>query len=423
MRQENFLFSGGALRDMLDMQLQTAAKNVDVLSPDQLRDTSIEALVEYIANPLCFDPLSIYKDGMTRDQQECQVDVQGWPGRGAFGRGPCMVSGIKLVISLPFSGESRLWNLQPSSFMVGINPHGTVVGSNLEMVFEQPIDVPPETFKNEIEINLKYIDKYLSMQKNDIENFNNALPNNILRLIEARRQILSKHEILAKTINIPLKHDPNAPKFEPIRIQKRILKPLPPIPTGATKREFGIAELDYQDIINLIHHVGRTFEETPRTYAVHDEEELRDIILANLNIFYKASGETFRRSGKTDIIISAEDRAAFVAECKIWSGPKTVTDAIDQLLGYLTWRDCKTAIIIFNKAAAGFTSLLPKTQEALNSHARFVRIEKVADQGEWICVFKSKDDDSLLVRVCVFLFNLYVAPQNPEGLPNKTKTV
>jgi len=129
------------------------------------------------------------------------------------------------------------------------------------------------------------------------------------------------------------------------------------------------------------------------------------------------------RSGKTDIIISAEDRAAFVAECKIWSGPKTVTDAIDQLLGYLTWRDCKTAIVIFNKAAAGFTSLLPKTQEALNSHARFVRIEKVADQGEWMCVFKSKDDDSLLVRVCVFLFNLYVAPQNPEGLPNKTKTV
>ena len=119
-------------------------------------------------------------------------------------------------------------------------------------------------------------------------------------------------------INIPLKHDPNAPKFEPIRIQKRILKPLPPAPTGNPKREFGIAEQDYKDILNLIHHVGRTFEETPKTYAFHDEEELRDIILANLNIYYNASGETFRRSGKTDINILTEDRAAFIAECKIW---------------------------------------------------------------------------------------------------------
>ena len=285
------------------------------------------------------------------------------------------------------------------------------------MVFEQPNDVPPETFLREHEKNLKYIREYLNWQKEEIEKFNNDLPNTIRSLIEARKQRLSKHEILAKTINIPLKHDPNAPKFEPILIQKRILKPLPPAPTGNPKPEFGIAEQDYQEIINLIHHVGRTFEETPKTYAVHDEEELRDIILANLNIKYKgdASGETFRRSGKTDIRISAEDRAAFVAECKIWKGAKPVADAIDQLLSYLTWRDCKTAIIIFNKQVAGFSSLLPKTLDALKSHDRFVRME-TEDQGEWKCVFKSKDDEAMLVYVYVFLFNLYVAPQNQKGV-------
>jgi hypothetical protein len=97
-----------------------------------------------------------------------------------------------------------------------------------------------------------------------------------------------------------------------------------------------------------------------------------------LNIYYKgdASGETFRSSGKTDIRILADDRAAFVAECKIWKGSKTVADAIDQLLLYLTWRDCKTAIVIFNKEVAGFTNLLPKTLEALKSHERFVRMER-----------------------------------------------
>ena len=418
MKTENFLFSDGNLRDMLGMVLQTSEKKVDALSAAYIRNTATDILVEHIADPMFIEPLMIYEDGMNQEPQEIQIDVQGWPGRCTFRDGPCMVPGTKLVISLPFSGDSRLWKLQPDTYMPGAYPHGIVLGSNLEMVFEQPNDVPPETFLREYEQNLKYIREYLNWQKNEIEKFNKDLPNSIRSLIEARKMRLSKHEVLAKTINIPLKHDPNAPKFEPIHIQKRIPKPLPPAPTSNPKQEFGITDEDYKDILNLIHHVGRTFEETPKTYAVHDEEELRDIILANLNIYYKgdASGETFRSSGKTDIRILAEDRAAFVAECKIWNGSKTVTDAIDQLLLYLTWRDCKTAIIIFNKEVAGFTSLLPKTLGALKSHGRFVRMEKAADQGEWKCVFKSKDDDAMMVYVHVFLFNLYVAPKNQKGV-------
>ena len=411
MRTENFLFSGTNLRDMFDMTLQTARKNVDALSPAHIRYTSTDIIVEHIANSLFIEPLKIHETSMNQENQEIEIDVQGWPGRITFRDGPCMVPGIKLVISLPFSGDSRLWKLQPSTYMPCVYPQGTVVGSTLEMVFEQPNDVLAETFLREHEQNLKHIREYLTWQKEEIEKFNDNLPNNIRSLIEARKMRLSKHEILAKTINIPLKHDPNAPKFEPICIQKRILKPLPPAPTGNPKQEFGIADQDYKDILNVIHHVGRTFEETPKTYAVHDEEELRDIMLANLNIYYKASGETFRRSGKTDIRILAEDRAAFVAECKIWKGSRTIADAIDQLLLYLTWRDCKTSIIVFNKEVAGFTNLLPKTLEALESHERFVKIENVAAQGEWKCVFKSKFDDAMLVYVHVFLFNLYVAPQ------------
>jgi hypothetical protein len=39
----------------------------------------------------------------------------------------------------------------------------------------------------------------------------------------------------------------------------------------------------------------------------------------------------------------------FIAECKFWHGPKGFNDAIDQLLSYLTWRDSKSALLIFNK--------------------------------------------------------------------------
>lgn len=62
--------------------------------------------------------------------------------------------------------------------------------------------------------------------------------------------------------------------------------------------------------------------------------------LAHLNGHFggNAAGERFRRKGKTDICIEFEHRAAFVAECKLWKGPKAFGEAIDQLLGYLMSR-------------------------------------------------------------------------------------
>lgn len=78
---------------------------------------------------------------------------------------------------------------------------------------------------------------------------------------------------------------------------------------------------------------------------------LRDHFLLQLNGHYEggATGETFNASGKTDILIRAENRNVFIAECKFWRGKKAFDEAIDQLLGYLTWRDSKCALIVFNK--------------------------------------------------------------------------
>ena len=82
-----------------------------------------------------------------------------------------------------------------------------------------------------------------------------------------------------------------------------------------------------------------------------DEEALRNLVLVSLNCQYegRATGETFRNKGKTDINIKEKNRAAFVAECKIWKGRKNFTAAIEQLLRYLTWRDSKTALLIFSR--------------------------------------------------------------------------
>ncbi len=415
MRDRNYLFHEGDLSPTLDKHAAQIAEKIDAISKDQILATPVDDIVEHLATQTYVEPLVIYEDRMTREQQEIQIDVAGWPNRFTWGNGACLIPGIRVVVSLPFTGDEILWRLRPSTWC-SVLPHGAVRGSTLDMVFERPLDEPLENIRKDLDENLRIIRDHIGWQKDTLTQFNTSLPNRIRSLVEASKQRLAKHDKLADILNIPLRHSPNAPEMRPIQVQRRIIKPLPPPPASGYKQEWGILEQEYENILAIIRHEGRTFEATPRTYAVHNEEELRDIMLAHLNGHYKgdATGETFRRSGKTDIKIEKENRAAFVAECKIWKGPKTIPEAVDQLLDYLTWRDCKTSVLVFNKDVAGFIEVLKKTQSSIETHPRFMKRLDISDQGEWRCVFRSKDDDARLVHVHVFVFNLYLLKKKED---------
>lgn len=61
-----------------------------------------------------------------------------------------------------------------------------------------------------------------------------------------------------------------------------------------------------------------------------------------------ATGETFNKGGKTDILVRVEDVNAFIGERKKWKGAKALhEDDLPQLLRYRTWRDSKLALIYF----------------------------------------------------------------------------
>jgi len=156
---------------------------------------------------------------------------------------------------------------------------------------------------------------------------------------------------------------------------------------------------------------GSVFPRADIRQSNRDEIGYLDIMIAHLNGHYEggATGETFRRSGKTDIRIEDQERAAFVAECKVWRGHKELLEAVDQLLSYLTWRDCKAAIIVFNKHNAKFTELLTKVSETVRSHLKFKKELGQQKEGEWRFILTSLEDELRQVIVNVFVFNLFVA--------------
>jgi hypothetical protein len=148
-------------------------------------------------------------------------------------------------------------------------------------------------------------------------------------------------------------------------------------------------------------------ELSPHAFLDMGEEDLRFHFLVQLNGAYQgqATGETFNFQGKTDILIRVDGRNIFIGECKFWKGEKAFLATLDQLLSYLSWRDTKTAVIIFNRNA-DFTAVLSKIAEAVPTHSNFKRDLGKADESTFRYVFTQPNDTSRELFLTVMAFDI-----------------
>lgn len=165
--------------------------------------------------------------------------------------------------------------------------------------------------------------------------------------------------------------------------------------------------LEYNKILECVHSVGKMFERLPSTYANKDEESLRDHILVSLEVVVSgsATGETFNKRGKTDILVRGNGSNEFVGECKFWRGKEVFLETISQLLGYLSWRDTKVAVILFvpNK---DFTAVIGKIRDDVVEHPNYLRSISEIDETWHNYEFRMNDDGSRVVQVAIMLYHL-----------------
>jgi hypothetical protein len=204
----------------------------------------------------------------------------------------------------------------------------------------------------------------------DISHFKKAKPP---ASVHGRRDRLLNARKIAASLGYPLHHRAGAP---PTYISPAVRRKLPIIPhvAGTFRPEPTIEEAEYQNILGIIENMSFVMERNPRVFSKAPEETIRDHYLVQLNGQYEgsATGETFNNLGRTDILVRDGSANLFIAECKIWHGPKQFVEGIDQLLRYVTWRDTKTAIIVFNRNQAT-TSVVDTIKTALEDHANYKR--------------------------------------------------
>lgn len=161
----------------------------------------------------------------------------------------------------------------------------------------------------------------------------------------------------------------------------------------------------YTNALQVIYETGRKMESHPPAYAGKGETAIRDHLITVLaGHFEHVCGERFNVKGKTDIFIEEKKESVLIAECKIWRGPRSYLDAIDQLMGYIRWRDARAAIILF-ATTNEIGPVLKHIQSATPTHHAFVK-EDVSDRPGWYCFeLRQNNDPAQSVRLAVLCFH------------------
>lgn len=382
---------------------------IDSFTNDEIMANDIELLADNLYEEFYIQPVVIHDEDLTKrkvNQTKVRKYVEPYLRR-YQGREYIDVDGYEMTFAFPFEGEADLFKCQASTFSISGYPEITIQRDVITLRYERTIqemerECAVESVMKSVERDLESLRSGIGYANDDITQFNSTLRAEAAKALAEKKKKVESFYAVAALFEVPVTKTEYAEKHVPM---KRNISPI------AHKYEkqssYCISDKDYAEILETIKHTGSTYERTPASYASMHEEDLRNTLLAALNATYKgdATGEAFRNNGKTDICIERENRAAFVAECKMWTGQKEVLSAIKQLDSYLTWRDCKTALIYFVRRK-DFLRVLSTAQATLRS-IPFMRRVEVVDENEFRCFVVSQTTPGQLVQVRVMLFNLY----------------
>ena len=366
--------------------------------------------INYLIEEYTLDPIHIYFKKKTITRYKKQIPAEHFP-KHLFGnvREGQRYPKQAVCYHLPYTGKEYLFQCSTSIWI-----DQTVFFDDQCLCFEvyslssdlkeiaADIKKQAEEIMGELEIQRRHV-------TSEIEKYNNRLPSVVAELFQKRKQeFLDQNQVVA-FLGVPIKKREDLPETYAIPTPefRKSVNVEPQVTEVGYKPEPTLPDSVYHDILQTTHDVGKTFERLPSTYSDKDEEALRDHILLYLEPRFEgsATGETFNKTGKTDILIRHENSNVFIAECKFWRGQKEYLETITQLLGYLTWRDSKSAAIIFVRNK-DLSSVLKKAQEVTPDHPNYLGFVDKKDDTWFNYRLHINDDPNREVKLGVLFFHV-----------------
>jgi hypothetical protein len=311
------------------------------------------------------------------------------------------------TVVVPFEGDRDFFFIQPMMFS-----HGTarpiLTENELRFEFTQA-KVDPDQIKREYEQGIKAVRDNLSSLQESVNQYHSALPTLIKEQVAKRKKRLLESRGMVEALGMRVKRRDGAPEAAKVPVQRKTVIVAPTVRPGKFEPEYILDEAVYQDILGLMGNMAQVMEYSPAAFVKMKEEDLRFQFLVQLNAQFQgqATGETFNYDGKTDILIRAQGRNVFIAECKFWNGEQAFLETIDQLLSYLSWRDTKSAVVVFSRNVR-FTEVLQTIATAVPKHPNFKRDQGKKGESTFRYVFGHPEDSNRELIVTVMAFNVPV---------------
>jgi hypothetical protein len=414
---DDWLFSRDNLNGYFEKRVVSARQAIKEWDPDELLTTPAQDVIDYIWAEHAVDLPILQRTGIEAlPAEEGHIQVA----NGFGGQRPMAVITRRFVV--PIQGDPQILLYKASTWSSN-PPRGSVTrfdDSHGELYFRQQAPLGQEMTAQQIDTALhSYLDRIdacIEFARPDHQGFFSRLRDVVNSLHDRRARLLRERETEA-ALGYPVRRRPGASSFAvPIKRKSLRTRPIPTV-RDAYQPEPVLEASDYEEVIRVLLSSRNALERSPSMTRTLNEQTIRDLLLVSLNANFegKAGAEMFNGAGKTDILVRDGDRNVFIGECKIWHGPAATTEAIDQLLSYLVWRDSKAALLIFIRSGNP-TAIATKAVQAVKdhpAHKRTLREDEPSERSDFILA--SLADPAREIQLALLPFVLPVAA--PDDTP------
>jgi hypothetical protein len=377
----DILFEERALADYLKWHEKKMIDAINLLPPEDIRGVDLESLVTQFTDKYRLTTPVLDESEKTVEQNYLVPGEQK----------------VHIAVVVPYVGYSYLFRCRPQ-VPHPVDPGGIGLYCRDDALEFRIVLSTPDTaeLKRQLTPLLETIKAGLAKIDSEIRPFNEALQSVARDRLRATQGYVSNFDSFTgalPSLGFHLKRRGDEAEQVIIPLTR---KPFPVSDLAAPGQlaEPGLTLKNLDEIMRSIDSMIHVMERSPSVFADMGEEELRTILLVVLNGLFEgaATGETFNRAGKTDILIRVLDRNIFIAECLIWGGPEHFRKKLDdQLFTYSTWRDSQLVAIVFNRNK-GFTEVIERIQQVVREHSQCVQELEYAHASGCRCLFRRADD-------------------------------
>ncbi|MBW1656210.1 hypothetical protein [Flavobacterium quisquiliarum] len=395
-------FSGISWLDFPSQHFGRIREEILSKGKDYILKIDEDEFIEYLIEKYRLEPLKIYLETESVSEPKKEIEKV----RDDWGR-YFDAEVYYFNVSYQFTGSEELFFVQPNPTTYtsyDINVKNNLVSFSFSIYKQDVREFNRVKFEA-----YSYAFDNLERINNNVQSIKGSFENAVKSAFQNEKNKFKQENDFFTAINVKINKDTES-VFTIPTITKRDI----PQPTVSKNKEFSseptMAMEMYNDVLKVIYDLGKSIEKKPSTYQGKDEEALRDQILLFLETRYEgttATGETFNRGGKTDIILKYANDSSnlFVAECKFWHGTSEFLKAISQLFDrYLTWRDSKVALILFvtNK---DFSNVLNTIKEEVINHEYYVSSNGEKGESSFSYVFRLPQDENKKVLLEIIAFH------------------